>query len=177
MYVFCKNQGKPWLRSFVIIVVAGLAVFVFFNSKPVGSMELEYTREVIIGDDVGPYPVGGLTGFSSTTAGGAIHRDSCLYLLKKINQDYYPVSSVDYRRRESNRQAAASLGFIVGLRFALGPKEVVRYSGNRRKSVRFDVWQPSDAVAGDMRALYVSDYRRCKKEETLRELSDWRWQR
>ena len=69
---------------------------------------------------------------------------------------------------------AAALGLILGVRIALGPKEVTRHkrTGN---AVRFDIWQPS--TGGDRQALAIADYRRCKNDQALKAISDWRWQR
>lgn len=97
--------------------------------------------------------------------------DSCLPLLKSVRYEA-PPSAMD--RDRYNTGKAAALGVIFGVRFALGPKEVAR-SGARDKAVAFDIWQPREDSG--IQAMAVADYRRCKNEEALRAISDWRWAR
>jgi len=77
------------------------------------------------------------------------------------------------RGRASEGQAqAAALGLVLGVRFALGPKEVIR--SNRS---RVEIRQPFSTTE-DTYALAIADYRRCKNEQALRALNDeWRWSR
>jgi hypothetical protein len=61
--------------------------------------------------------------------------------------------------------AAAALGLIFGVHFALGPKQ------GREDAARpqFDVWAPS---GGDSKALAIAEYSRCRREAALRALND-----
>lgn len=98
--------------------------------------------------------------------------DPCLPLLKKIRHTTSP-SAMDRTRRSADKKAAM-LGLVLGLRVALGPKEVLR--NEKRVSVGPQFLQNDDMR--DSYALAVSDYRRCKNEQALKALNDnWRWRR
>jgi hypothetical protein len=62
--------------------------------------------------------------------------------------------------------AAAALGLVFGVHFALGPKQVTGRGGSRPQ---FDVWQPS---AANSKALAIAAYSRCRREAALRALSE-----
>lgn len=97
--------------------------------------------------------------------------DSCLPLLKSVRNFTPPPSATDRDRRSAGQ--AAAIGLVFGVRFALGPKETAR--SRRQGGVRFDVWQPRDD--NSIQAMAVADYRRCKNDQALKALSDWRWKR
>lgn len=104
--------------------------------------------------------------------------DKCLSLLKTVNHVNGPVAAMPDRTRDAGH--AAALGLIFGVKFALGPKESAqnKRSGRRSPKARFSVWQVDDQhETGSYKALAVSDYRRCRNEEALNFLSDWRWSR
>ncbi len=98
--------------------------------------------------------------------------DSCLPLLKSIHQ-IHSASAMDRNQRSAGKVAA--LGIFVGVRFALGPKEIAK--SNRNRKARLDVWQTTGNIVDDRHALAVSDYRSCQKEKALKALSDFRWKR
>ena len=150
--------------------LSALAVFVIFISVfgfhgPARSMELDHPPSVIDTDGT-PLPI-----ISTPAPPVQKHSDSCLSLLKSVR---YVTSSSPMDRDRHSAGKAAALGVIFGVRFALGPKEAAR-SGGRDKAVRFDVWQARQS--GNRQAMAVADYRRCKNEEALKAISDWRWKR
>lgn len=98
-----------------------------------------------------------------------VNEDSCLPLLKSVH--YTTSSATDRDRRIAGK--AAAVGLIFGVRFALGPKEVNRAGADN--AVKFDIWQPRET--GGMKAMAVAEYRRCKNEQNLKAISDWRWKR
>ena len=98
--------------------------------------------------------------------------DSCLPLLKSIRHTT-PPSAMDRNQRSAGK--AAALGLVFGVRFALSPPE--KATSSRSKRARLDVWQTSQATVGNRHALAVADYRACQKEQALKALSDFRWQR
>lgn len=113
-----------------------------------------------------------------TSPDAGVAADHCLTLLKTVNHVNGPVATVSARNNE--RASAAALGVVFGVRFALGPKEVLHKKGRRRgaPSARVGVWQLDEKPdTSGYKALAVSDYRRCKNEEALKFLSDWRWSR
>lgn len=109
-----------------------------------------------------------------STSRPASAEDSCLSLLNTVRYDASP--SAAGRDRRSVGKATA-LGLVLGVRFALGPKEVMKTSPSGG-AARLGFWQPRDvADTGSSRALAIADYRRCKSEQALKALSDWRWVR
>lgn len=85
--------------------------------------------------------------------------DPCLPLLNKIRQPSNP--AMDRTRRSAGHQQkvvpAVAIGFVLGLRHAPGPTEILKDDINRRS-------------AGDSHALAVSQYRSCRRELELRSL-------
>ncbi len=109
---------------------------------------------------------------SLTSSKPAITEDACLPLLKTVSHSP-ALSAMDRDRRSAGN--AAVLGLVFGVRFALGPKEVMK-PGKGRAAVGFEVLQQRET--GGMHALAVSEYRRCRNEKALKALSDdWRWSR
>lgn len=95
--------------------------------------------------------------------------DKCLPLLNKVRHTS-SVSAMDPNRRPAGHKAA-TVGFVIGLRIALGPTEV---TGSKRVSVGPQVLETRDN--GSSRALAVADYRACKNKEALNALNkttDW----
>lgn len=132
---------------------------------PAWSIELDRSGSVIETDEN--------TSLTTSSPEATIAGDKCLSLLKTVRYTN-PPSAMDRDRRSAGK--ATAMGLVFGVRFALGPKEVVK----RNKSgdtVRFDFWQPRDRDTNAQEALAVADYRRCVKEQSLRAISDWRWQR
>lgn len=94
--------------------------------------------------------------------------ESCAHLLKAIR---YASSYSDTDRVRRSAGAAAAVGLVFGIRFALGPKTV---TSSKRPAL--GVWQPDSTSSS--KALAVADYRRCKNNEALEALNqEWRWQR
>ncbi len=89
--------------------------------------------------------------------------DSCLPLLKVRHTS--PVSTTDGIQRSAGQ--AAALGFVFGIRIALGPRE---QTGPAHVSIGPELWQSSDD--GSNSALAVAEYRRCKNEQMLGKLTD-----
>ena len=135
------------------------------SSGPARSIEIDQSSPAIAGEN-SPLSY-------KTSPHAAISDEKCLSLLKAVRYDN--ASSAMDRSRHSAGKATA-LGLVFGVRFALGPKEVMK---NTRSgdAVRFGLWEARDKDVNAAQALAISDYRRCKNEQTLRGLSDWRWQR
>lgn len=147
-------------------VISGFSVFVFFSflaPTPTLALELDHPSSVIDTDDKLPV----LSSPSPVPA----NSDSCLALLKSVR--YVPTSQMD-RNNRHHAGTAAALGLVFGVRFALGPKETNK-PGKRKSNARFDIWQPQND--NGRQALAVADYRRCKNEQALQAISDWRWKR
>lgn len=90
--------------------------------------------------------------------------DTCLPLLQVRHTP--PVSDMDPTRRPAGHKAAA-VGFVLGLRIALGPTEV---TGSNRISVGPEVI--ADRGHGNRHALAIAEYRRCKNNQALQRLQD-----
>ena len=99
--------------------------------------------------------------------------DSCLPLLKSSHTDSSPV--MDRNRRSAG--ATAALGFVFGVRFALGTPENSKTRASTRDNARFDIWYLDGSSAGDRHALAVSAYRQCRKDQALKALNGFRWER
>ena len=76
-------------------------------------------------------------------------------------------------RNQRSAGAATAVGLMLGVSFALGPKEV--NSKKRQKAPRFELRQPHNT--NGYKAMAVADYRRCKNEQALGAIQDWRWSR
>jgi hypothetical protein len=96
--------------------------------------------------------------------------DPCRSLLGASARQASPVSAMDHDRQSAG--TAAAVGLVLGIHFALGPKEV---TGPRRSSVSVGLLQARDT--GGMQALAISQYRRCRNEQALQSLKDLRWSR
>ena len=88
------------------------------------------------------------------------YSNSCESYLKKTNLNYD-----NKRTRYKNNQSAknaAMLGIILGIKFAIGPKEI-----RRKKRTSLELWSISDQPS----AIAVSAYRKCKNKEALKLIS------
>ncbi len=95
--------------------------------------------------------------------------DKCLPLLNKVRHTS-SLSAMDPNRRPAGHKAA-TVGFVIGLRIALGPTEV---TGSNRVTVGPQIVDTRDD--GSSHALAVADYRACKNKEALNALNkttDW----
>lgn len=165
----CQNEQSLFVRRRNAVLAFTLFISfvgVFVMSGPAWSMELESPSSVM---DVDSKKLSIIS--DSTSVQGKT--DSCLPLLKSVSHFRSPSSAMD-RNRQNAGKKAATLGFVFGVRFALGPKEV-RKSRSRSGAVKFDIWQPRDE--GGVQAMAVAQYRRCKNDQALKALSDWRWAR
>ena len=104
------------------------------------------------------------------TTSAPAKEDPCLPLLQTVRQET-PVST-SLGRNEDNARKAAALGLVFGLKYAVGPKEIAK-SKRLNKPTKIEQHHDTNGV----RALAVADYRRCKNENALKEISDWRWER
>jgi len=152
------------LYAAAILSIFFTVILIMFTG-PAWSIELDQSTSVIETDKN--------ASLTTSSPESTIAEDKCLSLLKAVRYTN-PPSAMDRDRRSAGK--ATALGLVFGVRFALGPKEVTK----RDKSgdaVRFDFWQPRDRNTNAKQAMAVADYRRCVKEQNLRALSDWRWQR
>lgn len=95
--------------------------------------------------------------------------DSCLPLLKSVRH-VSPDTVTDKTQRSAGKMAA--LGFIFGVRFALGPVEVPGHSQGSARVVA-DIRTPSGDRDG-RNALATLAYRHCRKGEALSALASVR---
>jgi len=155
-----KNfAGRPMMAALVLFTT------LFLAGGPAHATRLDHPSSVINTDET-PLPI------LSVPAPVPANDDSCQPLLKAVRNYTPPPSATDRDRR--NAGSAAALGLVFGLRFALGPTETSR-SRRPTSAARLDVWQPRDD--GSIQAMAVADYRRCKNDQALKALSDWRWKR
>jgi len=143
-----------------------LCFTLFMTGGPAWATRLDQPPPAIAADGT-PLPI-----LSVPAPVPTANEDSCAPLLKSVRNFTPPPSATDRDRQHAGQ--AAAIGLVFGLRIALGPKETAR-SGRKDSSVRLDVWQPRDD--NSMQAMAVSDYRRCKNDQALKALSDWRWKR
>lgn len=85
--------------------------------------------------------------------------DSCLALLKT---NYSREETSPAYAPEPTAGKTAVIGFVFGLRFALGPSQTTK---GGRTSVAF--WHPGNS--GNSQAMAIADYRRCRNEAALKE--------
>lgn len=105
-----------------------------------------------------------------TSGPARAQEDSCLPLLEPASgAGEPPAASRDWNRNSARK--AAALGLVFGVNFALGPTEVIK-PDQRKGAARLNGRSPR----GDDKAVAVSEYRRCKNEEALRALAEWRWE-
>lgn len=93
--------------------------------------------------------------------------DSCLPLLRQVRLS--PSGSVNNGQSQRSAGTKASmpvtLGFLIGVRVALGPKEVVK--PGRRVQIGPELVQRYDT--GESYALAIAEYRRCKNAKALKQ--------
>ncbi|MCB1591800.1 MAG: hypothetical protein KDI90_05030 [Alphaproteobacteria bacterium] len=99
--------------------------------------------------------------------------DHCLPLLKSI-QPISSESALDRNQRTAGKIAA--LGLLFGVRLAPGPLE---RPGKAQAATNLQVKFSPDASTHNRAALSVVAYRKCRKQEALKELSrnHFRWSR
>jgi hypothetical protein len=147
-------------RTCLTIITGILITF----SGPAKSLELDQSPPAATA-------AGKISSYTHTPQ-SAIAGDKCLSLLKSVRYDNAP-SAMDRTQRSAG--TATALGLVFGVRFALGPKEVMKNrSGD---NVTFELWEARNKDTNASQALAIADYRRCKNEQSLRALSDLRWQR
>lgn len=166
MHTYKSNLAKKRAHNLALCSVIILLAFLVVSTEPAWSFEAYKTvsPSAVVNTAETPVPL--------TSSKPAIADDSCLPLLKTVRYDNPASSAMDRGRSSEGQAQAAALGLVLGVRFALGPKEVVK--SNRG---RFEVRQPF-STTDDNYALAVADYRRCKNEQALKALNDdWRWSR
>lgn len=158
--VLCPLAGKPSRK--ITNLLAALVVISIVSAGPAFAFEAAEPASVIENPGVN-LPDSNIPPPSMV--------DSCLPLLKSIRHTS-PTSAMDRTQRSAG--AAAALGVVIGLRFALGPKE---QAGANRRKARLTIWEHTSAMAGDRNALAIADYRACQKDKALNALSGFRWER
>lgn len=91
--------------------------------------------------------------------------DSCLPLLKQVRLSSAG-NAVGQNRHKAGHKSSMpmTLGFLIGVRVALGPKEVVK--SGRRVQIGPELLQRLDT--GESYALAIASYRRCKDNKALK---------
>lgn len=149
-------------RVFALYVLAAYVLFAFLavSSGPAWSFEVTYTE---------PHGQSGVAAPVTSVPAGA-GEDSCLYILKTARAK--SESSVLDRQYRQAAGSAAAVGLVFGVRFALGPQEVMQSHRRINKPVAaFRVWEVQE-VAGGGQALAIADYRACRNERALHALTD-----
>ncbi len=98
-----------------------------------------------------------------------VQADPCLPLLHAIRYNN-PDNSLD-----GNRRAAGSMkppGIVMGLRFALGPDNVIKKRSSHRASL--NLWTPE---TGTRTTNDVVAYEQCQQQKAFKAISEWRWTR
>lgn|GEM_PF-1597473 len=93
-------------------------------------------------------------------------KDPCLPLLSSNSGSKISLANMPGRPNRHNVEktaAPAALGFILGVRIALGPKDIVK-DGNR---VQLTSTVLGNQKGGDTHALAIAAYRSCKNEHNL----------
>lgn len=92
--------------------------------------------------------------------------DTCLPLLRQVRLSSSG-STTGQSQRPAGQKASMpmTLGFLIGVRVALGPKEVVK--PGRRVQIGPELLQRYDT--GESYALAVANYRRCKSNKALKQ--------
>lgn len=160
-----KTRGHKVLSSLTSNVLAGL----FFLGLSASQLQaIEMTKASALQLDFRPAQTQDFS--SSPSSNLANDADSCLPLLKQVRLSSKE-SAVGQNRRPSFSQNSAgkkasmpvTLGFLIGVRVALGPKEVVK--SGRRVQVGPEILQRYDT--GESYALAVAEYRQCKRQAAL----------
>ncbi len=102
---------------------------------------------------------------SFTSSSPSAQAVSCLPLLKQVrlSPDGSDLSQSQRSAGITRASMPVTLGFLIGVRVALGPKEVVKK--DQRVQVGPEILQRYDT--GESYALAVADYRRCKQNIAL----------
>jgi hypothetical protein len=93
--------------------------------------------------------------------------DSCLPLLRQVRLSPSGSANISQSQRPAGQKASMpmTLGFLIGVRVALGPKEVVK--PGRRVQIGPEIIQRYDT--GESYALAIAAYRRCKNIKALKQ--------
>lgn len=104
---------------------------------------------------------------SFTSSSPSAQADSCLPLLKQVRLSPDGSDLGQSQRSAGTTKASmpVTLGFLIGVRVALGPKEVVKK--NQRVQIGPEILQRYDT--GESYALAIADYRRCKDDIALKQ--------
>ncbi len=164
-YDLTKKANASVRRGLRVCLALTLTGILTISSGPARSIEIDQSSPAVAGKN-SPLSY-------KTSPRAAISDEKCLSLLKTVHYDNSS-SAMDRGRHSAGK--ATALGLVFGVRFALGPKEVMK---NTRSgdAVKFELWEARNTDTNAAQALAIADYRRCKNEQTLRSLSDWRWQR
>lgn len=96
----------------------------------------------------------------------SVRADSCLPLLKQVRLSPDGSAMNQSQRSAGNRASMpVTLGFLIGVRVALGPKEVVK--SGRRVQIGPEILQRYDT--GESYALAIANYRSCKNKQALKQ--------
>lgn len=95
--------------------------------------------------------------------------DPCLsFLVTRLSPDATKAKDFNnqsrYQRPAGNKAVPVALSFVLGVRIALGPSEVV----SPQKRVQFGSEIRNNRQGSNSRALAIAAYRGCKNEQTLR---------
>jgi len=100
------------------------------------------------------------------------HRDSCLPLLKQVRQNGNPSSPLNAQNdgrsvHHTKASMPVTLGFLIGVRVALGPKEIVK--SKQRVQIAPEIYSEISQRydTGARYALAIADYRACKSKSAL----------
>ncbi len=95
------------------------------------------------------------------------YSNSCESYLKKANLNY----NGEKARYKNDRLAknAAMLSVILGVKFAVGPKEIIR-----KKRTSLELWTINEKTSNKPSAIAISAYRKCKNKEALKLISSLR---
>jgi hypothetical protein len=162
--------GKMSITFKKLVVVMGVVLCVGYSaniSNEAFSMEFSKLDEVTVAGKLK------LDDISTGPEKDRLSADNCLSLLKTAHYQHEQSRSMYGGNYDAAK--ATAVGLVFGVRFALGPKEVIKKKGKKSSSI--GVWQLEDSQTGGYKALAVAEYRRCKNEEAIKSLSDWRWQR
>jgi len=148
-------------RAFALYALAAYVLFAFLVVTCGPAWSFEVTDAEPHGQSGAVAPI--------TSAPAAPAGDSCLYILKTAREK--SESSVMDRQYRQAAGSAAAVGLVFGVRFALGPQEVMRSRHRTQPTAAFRIWEVQE-VTGGGQALAIADYRACRNEQALRALTD-----
>lgn len=165
MSIQCSIQGAyakvgrcpSYFKRKAVLILSVLA-FLLIIAAPAGAFET--TRAAVMNYNSGN---GAKTSYQKNSP-SLDAADTCLSLLNTVRQ-VTPVSAMDPSRRPAGHKAA-TVGFVLGLRIALGPTKV---TGSDRMSVGPQILDTRDHRSAH--ALAIADYRACKNQQALHALN------